>query len=393
VPAEADEADQLRKAMEASRNEADEVDRAMVAEVMEASLADTCDSSQQVQQTGAASRQDVSEMNNSSTSCNEAVEACRDHLNDPQEGCSRCQKYVKDMDRLAEAKRARQTLVPAEADEADQLRKAMEASRNEADEVDRAMVAKVMEVSLTDISVSPQQVLDERLSHPQGQGLACCMAMEDSGIFESEDSNEAKNSVVVSTIGPEPYTLVEVSSTKSGNAAQIRVELSTQATLRQLQEHVCNLWSIPCSQAHLWWDGFDRPLRLDQTLKGSGVFLPRAGRASHLQLLIESPVTVRSSPFIPRQAHSPARRAPVRASLQEPEQRMCANCGAGPMVNLECSNLKSHHEAGFWRRGRNACPACGSFRSNWNDLPLWDGGTFRQQQQERKPFWQRFNNA
>jgi hypothetical protein len=331
VPAEADEADQLRKAMEASRNEADEVDRAMVAEVMEASLADTCDSSQQVQQTGAASRQDVSVMNNSAMSCNEA---------------------------------------------------------DEAEEVDKAD-----EVSLTDNSVSPQQVLDERLSHPQGQGLACCMAMEDSGIFESEDSNEAKNSVVVSTIGPEPYTLVEVSSTKSGNAAQIRVELSTQATLRQLQEHVCNLWSIPCSQAHLWWDGFNRPLRLDQTLKGSGVLLPRAGRASHLQLLIESPVTVRSSPFIPRQAHSPARRAPVRASHQEPEQRMCANCGAGPMVNLECSNLKSHHEAGFWRRGRNACPACGSFRSNWNDLPLWDGGKFCQQQQERKPFWQRFNNA
>mmetsp|Transcript_78757 Transcript_78757/g.144888 ORF Transcript_78757/g.144888 Transcript_78757/m.144888 type:complete len:116 (-) Transcript_78757:116-463(-) len=108
-----------------------------------------------------------------------------------------------------------------------------------------------------------------------------------------------------------------------------------------------------------------------------------------LQLIVESALP--RFDFIPTPQHARIQSRCIRAEVSsgrqaEPEQRMCADCGAGPMVNFECPNLQAHNEAGMWRRGKNACPACGSFRSNWKDLPLWDGGELRQQKQRRLLF-------
>lgn len=57
-----------------------------------------------------------------------------------------------------------------------------------------------------------------------------------------------------------------------------------------------------------------------------------------------------------------------------PGARMCPNCRAGPVINLNCFDLTTHHgEQNGRQRYNNACRQCGFFASDWNRWLPWDG--------------------
>lgn len=48
-------------------------------------------------------------------------------------------------------------------------------------------------------------------------------------------------------------------------------------------------------------------------------------------------------------------------------QKMCPQCGMGPVVNYECSNLQTHNV-----NGTNMCPECHFFAPKWQEWDEWN---------------------
>ena len=63
-----------------------------------------------------------------------------------------------------------------------------------------------------------------------------------------------------------------------------------------------------------------------------------------------------------------------------PNARMCANCGFGPMININCDDMACHQGQVVGNRPdgteiklSNNCPECDHFDPDWNSYPQWDG--------------------
>lgn len=139
---------------------------------------------------------------------------------------------------------------------------------------------------------------------------------------------------------------------------------------------------------------FKEILEDDDIMKRAG----KRARKSHLlrlSLHCFTPVTL-TCDWRPQQPVHRERAWPVwqRPDDGEPvrcAQRMCPRCGTGPVVNFECSNMRSrNHGRGIFSQGTNACPTCNHFSPQWEDWAEWDETRANELRERYRAGWRRF---